>query len=163
MSAYMAENKYYLTKEGLQRIKKDYERLLEFKKLKTNGDVPSIWHSEEVNPEYLAFQEDMTLLEAKLEEYESILRSAELIRLPAKEKRATIYLGATVTLEEEPGNTINEYTILGTFEANPSEGKISADSPVGRQLLGKKIGEKVIINSPIRVVYHVKKITYSFR
>lgn len=158
----MAENKYYLTKEGLEKTKKDYESLLELRKMKTTNEVPSIWHSEDVNPEYLSFQEDMNVLEARLTEYEDILKNVELISLPPKEKRTTICLGATVTLEEDPGETINEYTVLGTLEANPGEGRISADSPVGRQLLGKKIGEEVVVNSPIRVVYRVKKITYSF-
>lgn len=159
----MIENKYYLTREGLEKIKKDYESLLEFRKAKTTGDVPSIWHSEDVNPEYLSFQEDMSVLEARLTEYENILKNVELITLPPKEKRTAVCLGATVTLEEEPGKMINEYMILGTLEANPGEGKISADSPVGRQLLGKRIEEEVVINSPIRVVYRVKKIIYSFR
>jgi transcription elongation factor GreA len=158
----MAENKYCLTKEGLAKIRKDYEFLLKFRNTKTTGEVPSIWHSEDVNPEYLSFQEDMGVLEARLTEYEDILKNAELITLPPKDKRTTVCLGATVTLEEEPGKIVNEYTILGTFEANPGEGKISADSPVGRKLLGKRIEEEIVINSPIRVVYRVKKITYSF-
>lgn len=158
----MTENTYYLTKEGLEKTKKDYESLLEFRKMKTTDEVPSIWESEDVNPEYLSFQEDINVLEARLTEYEDILKNVELISLPPKRERATVYLGATVTLEEEPDKTINEYVILGTLEANPGEGKISVDSPVGRQLLGKKIGEEVVINSPIRVVYRVKKITYSF-
>lgn len=160
----MTEAKYYLTKKGLEKVQKDYEALLEFKKKKTTGDeVPSIWHSEEVNPDYLAFQEDMSLLEARLNEYELILKNVELITPPSKEKRQEVWLGATVTLEEVPGKVINEYTIIGSLEANPGEGKISADSPVGRQLLGKRLGEEVVINSPIRVVYQVKKIAYFIR
>jgi len=153
------ETTHYLTKEGLERIKKEYEGLLNFKKAKTRGEVPSIWHSEEVNPEYLAFQEDLTLLEVRLAEYESTLKNAELIVPPAKGKQAEVCLGATVTLEESEG-VINEYTILGTLEANPGEGKISSSSPVGQVLLGKKVGEKVVISSPIRVVYRIKRIRY---
>lgn len=157
----MTETKYYVTKQGLQKIERDYQKLLEFKKKKTTGEeVPSIWHSEEVNPDYLAFQEDMSLLEAKLAELELMLKNVELIKLPSKEKRGEVYLGATITLEEVPGRAINEYTLLGTMEANPAEGKISTDSPVGRTLLGKKLGEEVVISSPIRIVYRIKKISY---
>jgi len=68
-------------------------------------------------------------------------------------------LGATVTLEEADGQ-INEFMIVGTLEANPGEGKISSESPVGKSILGKKIGEEVVITSPIKVVYKVKKIRY---
>ena len=157
----MTETKYYVTKQGLQKIEKDYQNLLEFKKKKITGEeVPSIWHSEEVNPDYLAFQEDMSLLELKLAEFELMLKNVELIKLPSKEKRNEVYLGATITLEEVPGREINEYTLLGTMEANPAEGRISTDSPVGRTLLGKKLGEEVVISSPIRVVYRIKKISY---
>lgn len=69
-------------------------------------------------------------------------------------------MGATVELVDESDGSINEYTVLGTLEANPMEGRISSESPVGMQLLGKKIGEKVTINSPIEVVYYVRQIRY---
>ena len=156
----MEEQKFYLTKPGLERIQKERDKLVEFKRLKTKDDVPSIWHSEDVNPEYLAFQEDMTLLETKLAEYENILKNQEIIKLPPKERRNELFLGGTVTLEDEDGS-MNEYTIVGTLEANPAEGKISSDSPVGRALLGKKVNEEAIITSPIRVVYKIRKIKYS--
>ena len=158
----MIENKYYLTKKGLQKLERDYQVLLEFKKKKTTGDeVPSTWHSEEVNPDYLAFQEDMSLLEAKLAELELILKNTEVISMPPKEKRTEVCLGATITLEEVPSKAVNEYILLGTMEASPGEGKISVDSPVGKTLLGKKLGEEVIISSPIKIIYRIKKITYS--
>jgi transcription elongation factor GreA len=50
--------------------------------------------------------------------------------------------------------------IVGTLEANPSEGRISIESPVGKALLGKKVGDEVIITSPIKIVYKIKKIKY---
>ena len=152
--------KFHLTKKGMEKIKKEYDKLLAFRVKKTKSDVPASWHSEEVNPEYLAFQEDMSLLEARLAEYENILKNVIIITVPAKHEQNVVSFGATITLEEHPGKTINEYTLLGTMEANPAEGKISAASPVGRELLGKKLGEEVVISSPIRVVYRVKKIRY---
>lgn len=159
----MPETKFQLTREGLKRIKQEYERLLGFRSMKAKGEVPSIWHSEDVNPEYLAYQEDMTLLESRIAEYENIVKNVQLISPPRKAQKDTVSLGATVTLVEQPGNTINEYTILGSLEANPGEGKISADSPVGRSILGKKLGEEIVVSSPIRVVYRIKKIIYSIR
>jgi transcription elongation factor GreA len=50
--------------------------------------------------------------------------------------------------------------IVGTLEANPSEGKISNESPVGKALLGKKVGDEIVITSPINVKYKIKKIRY---
>ena len=157
----MIEEKYYVTKQGFKKIEKDYQALLAFKKKKATGDeVPNSWHSEEVNPEYLSFQEDMSLLEARLLEYENILRNVEVVKIPPKSKQGEIMIGATITLTEVGSGQINEYTLLGTLEANPAEGKISSNSPVGQALLGKKMKEEVVISSPIRVVYRIKKISY---
>ena len=155
----MIENKYYLTKEGLEKIQKDYESLLEFRKMKTTDDVPSIWHSEDVNPEYLSFQEDMGVLEARLTEYEDILKNVELIGAPSKDKRDTVFLGARVSVEIDNGQ-IDEYEIVGTLEANPSLGRISNESPVGKALIGLRIGEQATVSSPQKTVFRIKKIAY---
>ena len=155
----MTEQKFYLTKPGLERIQKEHDKLLEFKRLKTKGDVPSIWHSEDVNPEYLTFQEDMTLLETKLAEYENILKNVELIKQPAKDKRKEICLGATVVCEVEGDK--DEFTIVGSLESDPSLGKISNESPVGKALLGCRTGELVTVSSSIKVSYKILKITYN--
>ncbi|MDP4009066.1 MAG: GreA/GreB family elongation factor [bacterium] len=156
----MEEKRYYLTKAGLDRIQKEYQDLLVFKKQKTMEDVPNILQSEDINSEYLVYQEDLHLLEAKIVEYGHILKHVNIIMKPTKDKQGEVFMGATVELVDESDGSINEYTVLGTLEANPMEGRISSESPVGMQLLGKKIGEKVTINSPIEVVYRVRQIRY---
>jgi transcription elongation factor GreA len=152
------ETKFYLTKKGLERIKEEYERLKEIRFAKARGESPKILHSEDVNPEYLVFQEDMSFLESRIIELENVIKNAEVIKIPPREKRNIVNLGATVTLAEN--SQINEFTIVGTLEANPGEGKISSESPVGKALLGRKVGDEVIITSPIRVIYKIKKIKY---
>ena len=151
--------KFYLTKKGLEGFKKQYQFLKSIRAAKIKGEVPKIWESEDLNPEYLSFQEDLNFLESRIAELEYILKNIELIKNPPKEKQNIVDLGATVTLEEADGQ-INEFMIVGTLEANPGEGKISSESPVGKSILGKKIGEEVVITSPIKVVYKVKKIRY---
>ena len=151
--------KFYLTKEGLKKIEKEYQELKKVRLAKTSGESPKIWHSEDLNPEYLAFREDLSFLESRIAELEYILKNVELIKVPPKEKQNIVNLGATVTLEE-PDGQINEFMIVGTLEANPSEGKISSESPVGKALLGHKIGDEITITSPIKVVYKIKRIKY---
>ncbi len=153
------EEKFYLTKKGLEKLQKEYQDLKRIKLAKTKGESPRILHSEDLNPEYLSFREDLSFLETRIAELEHILKNVELIKLPPKNRRNVVDLGATVTLQEPDGQT-NEFMIVGTLEANPSEGKISSDSPVGRILLGHKIGDEVVITSPIKVVYKIKKIKY---
>jgi transcription elongation factor GreA len=154
----MTENKYYLTKEGLEKIQKDYESLLEFRKMKTTDEVPSIWHSEDVNPEYLSFQEDMNVLEARLTEYEDILKNVEIITPPSKKDRETIELGAKVLVEVDGER--DEFTLVGSLEANPSLGKISNESPVGKALLGHRVSETVVVHSSVQVSYTILTISY---
>lgn len=154
----MATTTYYLTKEGLEKVKKEHQKLLDFKKAKTKDEVPSIWHSEDVNPEYLSFQEDMSLMEARIVEYENILRNAELIKKPQKEKQDTIQLGATVVCEV--GGEKDEFVLVGSLEANPALGKISDESPVGKALLDSRVGDVITVNSSVKVSYKILKISY---
>ncbi len=152
--------KYYLTKQGLKRIKKEYEDLRKIRMAKTRGDSPKLLQSDDLNPEYIVFREDLSFLESRLIDLEHVLKNIELIKLPPKNERNIVHIGATVTLEEADGQ-INEFTVVGTLEANPDEGKISSDSPIGRILLGHKVNDVLEVTSPIKVVYKVKRIKYS--
>jgi transcription elongation factor GreA len=150
--------KFYLTKEGLGRLKKEYKTLQEIKKMKAEDKLPEFLHSDELNPEYASYQEDLTLLNQRIADLETILRNYELIKTPPKEKRDIVNLGATVTVEVD-GQT-DEFTIVGTLESNPSLGKISNECPVGKALLGHKVGDVVTVHSAVKVTYKIKKIRY---
>ena len=69
-----------------------------------------------------------------------------------------VNLGATVLVEVDGQN--DEFMIVGSLEANPAIGKISNESPVGRMLLGHRVGDEVVVSSPIQTVYKIKKIKY---
>ncbi len=154
----LEEKKFYLTKEGLEKIKKEYKYLKELKLAKVRGESPKVLHSEDLNPEYLAFQEDISFLEARLAEIDNILKNIEVIKSPKKERQNIINLGTTVLVEVDGQN--DEFTIVGSLEANPSLGKISNESPVGRALLGHRAGDQVLLSSPIKTTYKIKKIRY---
>ena len=154
----MAEEKFYLTTEGLEKIKKEYQDLKSLKLAKTKGEIPKIWHSEDINPEYLSFREDLSFLETRIAELENIFKNVEIVKLPPKEKRGFVNLGANVLVEVD-GQT-DEFAIVGSLEANPSLGKISNESPVGKALLGHRAGDEVLISSPIKTIYRIKKIRY---
>ena len=156
----MAERKkFYLTKKGLDGFKKEYETLKVLRIAKTKGEVPKIWESEDLNPEYLSFQEDLTFLETRIVELENIFKNACLIERPSKKESNVISLGAIVKVKV--GEEKDEFTIVGTLEAKPSLGKISNESPVGMALLGHKVGDEVLISSPVKTIYKIKKIKYN--
>jgi len=150
----MPDQKYYLTKEGTKNIEKEYKRLLKLRKVKSKERVPSVLHSEELNAEFVAFREDIDLLESRIEELEYILKNFELIKPPSRKERNTIHLGATLKVELD--DEIDEFTIVGTLEANPSQKKISNESPIGKSLLGHRVGD--IVTAKTEMVNHICKI-----
>jgi transcription elongation factor GreA len=155
----MEKEKIFLTSKGLEKFKKEWKELLKIKKAKSKEGVPEVFHSQEVNPDYLVFQEDMSFLEDRIAELKFILKNAKIIKAPPKSKQNIVDLGATVVLEEPEGKT-TEFMIVSTLEANPSEGKISFESPVGKAIFNKKVGEVVCINSPIKRTYKIKRVIY---
>jgi len=155
------EKKFYFTPKGWERIKKEYERLKELKISKTREEIPQALTSDEVNFEYVAFEEDIGVLDSKLAELEYVLKNSDLLKIPLKSRQNIVNLGATVTLEKSNGQT-DKFMIVNTFEADPVKGKISSESPLGKSLLGKKINEEVIIGSPVKTIYKIKKIKYHF-
>lgn len=154
----METKKFYLTKEGLEKIKKEHKDLKSLRLTKTEGEVPKILESEDLNSEYLSFQEDLSFLESRLAELDYILKNTTLIKPPSKEKQKFVDLGARVTVEIN--NQIDEFLIVGSLEANPAMGKISNESPVGQALLGHRAGDKILVSSPIQTIYKIKKIRY---
>jgi len=154
------EKQFYLTAKKLKELKKEYDVLKALRVAKTKGEVPSTWESEDLNPEYLSFQEDLNFLETRIEELSNILKNVAIIKSPVKNKRDTVGLGAKVSVEID-GQDKDQFMIVGTLEANPSLGIISNESPVGKALLGFRKGDEVSVSSPIETVYKIKKIEYS--
>lgn len=94
------------------------------------------------NAEYDAAREEQGLVESRVAEIEDILLNAELIK---SSRKSTIGIGSKVELKN--GKTVN-YHVVGPVEANPVEGKISNESPIGSALMGKKVGDKVVVTTP---------------
>lgn len=151
--------KFYLTRQGLEKMKKEHQKLLALKNLKTKSGAPAIFHSEELDPEYMAYFEDIDLLKVKIADLDYIVRNAQIIKAPDKKSQAEISLGAKVLVQID-GENNDEFEIVGTLEANPALGKISNESPVGQTFLGHKVGDQFVISSPIKTTYKIKKIVY---
>ncbi len=150
---------FYITKEKLKELKKEYEQLVEFERRKILGDEsPKMLESEDISMEFVSFQEDINSLRARIDELENILSHYELIKNPPKERQLLVDLGAKVRIEVRGKE--NEFRIVGTLEADPDEGRISNESPIGKALLGHKVGEAIVISSPVKTVYTIKKIKY---
>lgn len=107
------------------------------------------------NAEYDAAREEQGLLETRIAEIEEIVNNAEIIKT---RKKSTIDLGSRVELKTD-GKVVT-YTIVGPVEADPLEGKISNESPIGMALYGKKVGDSATITTPRGdVTYKIAQIS----
>ncbi|HQB85209.1 MAG: Transcription elongation factor GreA [Parcubacteria group bacterium ADurb.Bin247] len=151
----MAE-KFHLTKEAIKELEKEYQELKRAKHFKVNSrdDVPEVFHSEEMNPEYAQFQEDLDKIESRIIEIEYILKNVK----PIKPQKGVVDVGTVVTVDINGKE--QEFAIVEKFEANPEEGKISKESPVGKILLGSKIGDEISVSTSTKSKYKIKKIDY---
>ena len=107
------------------------------------------------NAEYDAAREEQGLVETRILEIEDILQSAEIIQ---SSDGSAVVLGSTVELQSA-AKTVT-YTVVGPVEADPLAGKISNESPIGKELMGKKVGDEVKIKTPkAEMIYIVKSIS----
>ena len=107
------------------------------------------------NAEYDAARKEQGLVETRIAEIEEILQNAEIIQ---SSDGSAVVLGSTVELQST-AKTVT-YTVVGPVEADPLAGKISNESPIGKELIGKKIGDEVKIKTPkAEMIYIVKSIS----
>ena len=143
---------YSITIEG----KKDLEKELEILKDRRGEIADKIAEARDFgdlseNAEYDAAREDQGITETRIAEIEEILKYAKVIKNSGKGK---VQLGSVVELKL--GKKTPTYTVVGPVEANPLESKISNESPIGKALMGKRIGDSVEIETPKgKLVYEI--------
>ncbi len=139
-----------LTQEGHDQIVAELKELKEEKLPKAIARVATARSFGDLseNAEYQASREDLSFLEGKIAELEGIVAKAKIVPVSHKKKSAnsTIDLGSMVTLKV--GKDKHVFHIVGEWEANPHEKKISHQSPLGKALIGKKAGEAVEVDVP---------------
>lgn len=147
---------YQITKEGKKELELELEELKGRRgeiaeKIASARDFGDL--SE--NAEYDAAREEQGLVETRIAEIEDILQQAEIIK---SSKSSVVGLGATVELKSDVKNVT--YKVVGPVEANPLEGKISNESPIGTELVGKKVGDSATISTPKgEITYEIVKIS----
>lgn len=149
----MAEKKVVLTYDGLKKMEEELENLKvvrrkevaeKIKEARGQGDLSE-------NAEYDAAKEEQAEIEARIVLLEKMLRNAEVID-DDELSSDVITVGSRVKLYDIEFDEEVEYSIVGSAEADPMEGKISNESPVGLGLLGHKVGETISIEAPSGIV-----------
>jgi transcription elongation factor GreA len=149
----------YLTAEGKADLQRELDQLVnerrpelarKLKEAVAEGDLKE-------NADYHDAKEQQAFLEGRIQYLENVLRSAVVIANNGASD--VVRLGSEVTIVEEGEDSDETYYIVGAAEANPREGKISHESPIGSALLGHKKGDKVRVNTPGGdVVFKIKRI-----
>jgi len=151
------DKKFILTRQGLVSLKSEYDELTKVKRTQITKRIQTAREFGDLseNSEYDAAKEEQSLLETRITQLEDVLKRAQIIE-PVK-KADFVVIGSTIVVEIEGEK--DEFTIVGTIEADPSKKKISNESPVGTAMLGAKVGEVVEVVTPIiRAKYKILEI-----
>lgn len=145
-----------LTKEGLEELKKEYDILVKTKRpdavlrlaeARSQGDLSE-------NSEYTASKQDLSFIDGRIAELEEIIHGAKVV---VSHSKKAVAVGCSVTLHI--GKKKEIFTIVGEWEADPMQKKISHSSPLGKALLGKKVGDRVEVEAPAgKIVYKIISI-----
>lgn len=151
-----ASLKVHLTSEGYQELQGELEKLQEkypkavdrVTKAREYGDLSE-------NSEYHAAREDLSFIMGRMNELEDLLARAEVIN--GVKKNGHVDLGCKVTLHANDKEMT--FTIVGEYEADPTKQKISATSPLGKALMGRKPNEQIEYEAPVgKIIYTIKKV-----
>jgi transcription elongation factor GreA len=146
----MSEEKY-LTKAGLEKVKKEVEYLKTVKRKEISERIAEAIKLGDLseNAEYHEAKDDQGLNEARVRELEEILHNAVLITNGTNKKK-NVEVGTTIKVQVN--NSEKEFTIVGPSEANPANGLISNESPIGQAFIGKKLGDIAEVEAPAGII-----------
>lgn len=144
----MDSKKIYLTKNGLEDLRKEHEELTKVKRPEVVIRVSDARNQGDLseNAEYVAAREELSFIDGRIDELEELLKQVSLIKEDTAGKSSAVELGSEVTLTVDGKKEV--YRVVGEWEADPAEKKISHESPLGKALLGKTIGDSIEVEAP---------------
>lgn len=139
-----------MTALGLERLEKE---LKQFKSVERPAIIAAIAEARahgdlSENAEYSAAKEKQSFIEGRIKELESIISRAEVIDVASMRGHETVKFGATVTVVDEESEEELRYQIVGDYEADIKRNLISTSAPIGRALIGKKVGTSIEVATP---------------
>ncbi len=152
---------YYLTPEGARKLREELEYLKTEKRAELAARLRAAIQMGDLseNADYIATKEEQGFVEGRIQQLEHILRHAVFIENNGR--RDVVDLGARVTVQEEGYEEEETYHIVGATEADPLRGMISNESPMGKALLGKRVGDVVEVQTPAgRLTIRILRIEY---
>ena len=135
----------YLTREGYQKLQAELDYLRSTKRQEVANRLHEAMEGGELieDAEYEAAKNEQAFVEGRILTLEKLIQDAIIIDEKEAHQASTVQIGSTVSLSEGRGKRQQQFTIVGSAEADPKQGRISNESPVGRALLGKRVGDEV--------------------
>lgn len=155
-------NRVPMTPEGYQKLKEELDRLIKVERPKNIQDIAEARAHGDLseNAEYHAAKERQSFIEGRIQELQAKLAAADVID-PAKINQSKVAFGARVKVVDINADEEYEFTLVGPDEADVKNGKISISSPVGRALIGKEVGDVVVVKAPARTIkYEIIEISF---
>ncbi|MEH7384014.1 transcription elongation factor GreA [Bacillus sp. JJ1521] len=145
----MVEKVFPMTAEGKQKLEQELEQLktVKRKEVVERIKIARSFGDLSENSEYDSAKDEQAFVEGRITTIENMIRNAKIIEEDA-DSAGKVSLGKSVTFIELPNGEEETYTIVGSAEADPFEGKISNDSPIAKSLIGKHVGDKVTVQTP---------------
>ncbi len=139
----------FLTREGYIKLQEELDYLRTVKREEIAQRLHEAMDGGELidNAEYEAAKNEQAFMEGRIKELDILLATARVID-EGEVSNDSVVVGSKVTIREEGSKTDEHYLIVGAAEANPVEGRISNESPLGKALLGRKAGDKVVVEAP---------------
>ena len=136
----------YISRDGLEKLRVELEELVNVRRAEVASRISEAKEHGDIteNAEYEDAKNEQAFIEGRIQALSALIKNAVLI--DETTSKTHVQIGSTVELEGDNGK--ESYTIVGSAEASPGQGRISNESPVGRALLGKKKGDKVTISVP---------------
>ncbi|CAH1225602.1 MULTISPECIES: transcription elongation factor GreA [Paenibacillus] len=151
----MSDKEVILTPDGLKRLEEELETLKSVKRREVAERIKvAIGYGDiSENSEYEDAKNEQAFIEGRIITLEKMLRNARIIN---SDEIVTdvVSIGVTVSVEDLEYGDVMEYTIVGTAESDPLNNKISNESPVGRAIIGKKVGTIVDVSVPAGVIQY---------
>ena len=143
------EKKIVLTNEGFQKFEKELEELKSVKRKEVAAKIKVALSFGDLseNSEYDEAKNEQAMIEARIVQLETMLRNVQVIN-EAEISTDVINIGSVVSIKEIDSDEIETYHIVGSSEANPLDGKISDESPIGKALISHKTGDIVEVETP---------------
>jgi len=143
------EKVFPMTEQGKQKLEQELEQLktVKRKEVVERIKIARSFGDLSENSEYDSAKEEQAFVEGRITTLENMIRNAKIIE-DTGENTNTVILGKSVTFIELPDGEEETYTIVGSAEADPFEGKISNDSPIAKSLIGKQVDDEVTVQTP---------------